>query len=39
MYDVNGRLIIETKSEEKYIVLNSPDRYWELMNLIDDDKN
>ena len=39
MYDVNGMLIVETKSEEKYIVLNSPDRYWELMNLIDDDKN
>lgn len=39
MYDVNGILIVETKSEEKYIVLNSPDRYWELMNLIDDNKN
>lgn len=39
MYDVNGMLIVETKSEEKYIVLNSPDRYWELMNLIDDDNN
>ena len=39
MYDANGRLIVETKAEKKYIVLNSPDRYWELINLIDDNKN